>query len=179
MSSTDFPVIHRHNISAMNSIRPHSRLVVRVPSAEQWGDADESGGEVVPDDATRLRPRPLYRRGEERLRGRRARPTTGHQVRSASSRMDGAALHAHLWLLSRLVFTANFHLSSASRSLHQRFSEASTSSNGSSGLPPRANSRRSITTRSITSDELDNPLINNAQQPSPPQLPSAEQQPPM
>ncbi|KHJ78563.1 hypothetical protein OESDEN_21814, partial [Oesophagostomum dentatum] len=50
--------------------------------------------------------------------------------------------------------------STSRRSLHQRFSEASTSSNGSIGLPPRANSRRSITTRSITSDELDNPLIN-------------------
>ncbi|EYC11335.1 hypothetical protein Y032_0051g2150 [Ancylostoma ceylanicum] len=50
--------------------------------------------------------------------------------------------------------------STSRRSLHQRFSEASTSSNGSLGLPPRANSRRSITTRSITSDELDNPLIN-------------------
>ncbi|VDM77469.1 unnamed protein product [Strongylus vulgaris] len=53
--------------------------------------------------------------------------------------------------------------STSRRSLHQRFSEASTSSNGSFGLPPRANSRRSITTRSITSDELDNPLINSAQ----------------
>ncbi|KAJ1346189.1 hypothetical protein KIN20_000915 [Parelaphostrongylus tenuis] len=50
--------------------------------------------------------------------------------------------------------------SSSRRSLHQRFSEVSTSSNGSVGLPPRANSRRSNTTRSITSDELDNPLIN-------------------
>ncbi|VDO35753.1 unnamed protein product [Haemonchus placei] len=50
--------------------------------------------------------------------------------------------------------------SASRRSLHQRFSEASTSSNGSIGLPPRANSRRSNATRSITSDELDNPLIN-------------------
>ncbi|KAK6053127.1 hypothetical protein COOONC_09365 [Cooperia oncophora] len=59
------------------------------------------------------------------------------------------------------------------RSLNQRFSEASTSSNGSIGLPPRANSRRSTTTRSITSDELDNPLIN-AQQPSTEQAPIYE-----
>ncbi|VDL79158.1 unnamed protein product [Nippostrongylus brasiliensis] len=56
--------------------------------------------------------------------------------------------------------------SASRRSLHQRFSEASTSSNGSVGLPPRANSRRSVTTtRSITSDELDNPLINANSQP--------------
>ncbi|VDM61246.1 unnamed protein product [Angiostrongylus costaricensis] len=59
--------------------------------------------------------------------------------------------------------------SSSRRSLHQRFSEMSTSSNGSLGLPPRANSRRSNTTRSITSDELDNPLTNA--------LPSTDQAP--
>uniref|UniRef100_A0A158P9X5 CUPID domain-containing protein n=1 Tax=Angiostrongylus cantonensis TaxID=6313 RepID=A0A158P9X5_ANGCA len=59
--------------------------------------------------------------------------------------------------------------SSSRRSLHQRFSEMSTSSNGSLGLPPRANSRRSNTTRSITSDELDNPLTNA--------LPSTDQTP--
>uniref|UniRef100_A0A1I7WMZ8 DUF3338 domain-containing protein n=1 Tax=Heterorhabditis bacteriophora TaxID=37862 RepID=A0A1I7WMZ8_HETBA len=47
---------------------------------------------------------------------------------------------------------------SSRRSFHQRFSEASTSSSSSMGLPPRANSRRSLATRSITSDELDNPL---------------------
>ncbi|ETN68958.1 hypothetical protein NECAME_05414 [Necator americanus] len=58
------------------------------------------------------------------------------------------------------------------RSLHQRFSEASTSSNGSLGLPPRANSRRSVATRSITSDELDNPLINSV--PVPEQAPIYE-----
>ncbi|VDK56552.1 unnamed protein product [Cylicostephanus goldi] len=61
--------------------------------------------------------------------------------------------------------SAQFLSSTSRRSLHQRFSEASTSSNGSFGLPPRANSRRSVTTRSVTSDELDNPLINHSAQP--------------